>query len=303
MRHALFDPAKHDPQDPNPWMAVYLDQSLPIADEVKRAWLTDCASPSRQWVLPFARPLARLAVILVQLVKLVLPKRLQSSTVLHWVIAKALARFATPEANWLILRHFHVGAMNLAWLNANLTKGAVELDSIRPQNLEALRDHMFVRHDINLYNFIIGLNQHLKGQPVAMKPLQELDFSMLPDGDDVGVLYAEQPRGRLNFIDLHTAIEVFTPIYALFLSDTDFWRATHSLQLDETIATYGAALTGRPDALVYVNNKHPMIPDITLNGGFRLLLHGLATEVMFAMLMKLKRSQAEASRLATSAQS
>lgn len=296
MKHVLFDPARHDPADPNPWMAVYLDRSLPIADAVKRAWLTDSASRSRQWLLPLVRPFARLAIILVQLLKLVLPRAAQSSTLLHWVIARALERFATPEANWLILRHFHIGAMNLAWLNANIAQGAVSLDTIRPRRLDDLRDHMFVRHDINLYNFIIGLNLHLQGRPITALPLQAIDFSMLPEvdeGDAVGVSHADQPRGTFNRIDLHTAIELFTPVYALFLSDSDFWRATHSLQLDETIASYGAALTGRTDALLYVNNRHPMIPDITMNGAFRLLLHGLATEVMFAVLMQLKRAQSE----------
>jgi hypothetical protein len=295
VRTKLFDPARHDPRDPNPWMAVYLDGSLPIADDVKRAWLTDCGSWSRQWLLPLVRPLAKLAVILVQLIKMVLPKRLTSSTALHWLIAKSLARFATPEANWLILRHFHVGAHNLAWLNANVAGGRLALDSIRPSNLEDLRDHLFVRHDINLYNFVIELNLHLRGQPIGRRDLGDLDFTTLPDDGSVPVRYEEMPRGALNFIDLQTAIEIFTPIYALFLSDADFWRATHSLQLDETIASYGAALTGRTDALMYVNNRHPMIPDITMNGAFRLILHGLATEVMFALVLQLKRAQQEGS--------
>lgn len=291
MKHALFDPSRHDPSDPNPWMAVYMDRSLPIADEVKRAWLTDCASRSRQWLLPVVRPFARLAVVFVQLLKMVTPAHWQSSTLLHRIIASALARFATPEANWLILRHFHIGAMNLAWLNANLANGAVALDTIRPARLDDLRDHLFVRHDINLYNFIIGLNLHLDGRPIEKMALEDMDFSMLPDDDFVGVHHVDQPRGRFNVVDLHTAIELFTPLYGLLLTDTDFWRATHSLQLDETIASYGAALTGRTDALLYVNNRHPMVPDITMNGGFRLILHGLATEIMFAVLMDLKQAQ------------
>lgn len=291
MRPDLFDPKLHDPADPNPWMAVYLDQSLPIADEVKKAWLTDCASRSRQWLLPFVRPLAKLTIILVQLLKLILPKRWQSSSLLHRFIAWALARFVTPEANWLILRHFHVGGLNLAWLNANLTRGALKLDSLQPLRLEDLRDHFFVRHDINLYNFIIGLNACLQGKTIEKIPLNELDFSMIPDDAQLAVNYEDMPRKRLNVVDLHTAIELFTPVYALFLSDADFWRATHSLQLDETIASYGAALTGRFDALLYVNNGHPMVPDITMNGAYRLILHGLATEVMFALLVQLKRQQ------------
>lgn len=294
MKTPDFNPASHDPKDPDPWLAVFLDRSLPIADIAKSAWLTDCARPCRQWALPFVRPLARLSVILVQVVKLVLPRKLQSSALLHWLIAKALARFATPEANWLILRHFHLGSINLAWLNVNLTGGKLPLDSIRPLTLEDLRDDMFVRHDINLYNFIIELAKALDGRPIERMALRDMDFSMLPEGDGQPPLkLSDMPDGWLNAIDLQTAIEVFTPLYALLLTDTDFWRATHSLQLDETIATYGAQLTGRMDALAYVNNKHPMVPDITMHGAFRLVLHGLATEVMFAMLHQLKARQAE----------
>nr|CAA6817941.1 MAG: Unknown protein [uncultured Thiotrichaceae bacterium] len=30
---------EHDPADPNPWYALYLDQMTPLSDEVKTAWL------------------------------------------------------------------------------------------------------------------------------------------------------------------------------------------------------------------------------------------------------------------------
>ena len=38
----------HDPADPSPWLALYLDRSTPLPDKVKKAWLTDssCASAS-----------------------------------------------------------------------------------------------------------------------------------------------------------------------------------------------------------------------------------------------------------------
>ena len=75
--------AAHDPRDPNPWLALYLDASGPLADDVKRAWLTDAASRSRQFVLPVVRPLARLSIVLIQLLKIVLPKRFTSSKWLH----------------------------------------------------------------------------------------------------------------------------------------------------------------------------------------------------------------------------
>jgi len=41
-----------------------------------------------------------------------------------------------------------------------------------------------------------------------------------------------------NIVDLQVAIELFTPIYHLFLTDNDFWRADNLQQLDETIVIY-----------------------------------------------------------------
>jgi Family of unknown function (DUF6999) len=74
---------------------------------------------------------------------------------------------------------------------------------------------------------------------------------------------------RHNVLDLQTAIEIYTPLFALFLSDHDFWRSSNSLQLDETIARY-------VEIVGLVNNKHPMVPLSTMEAGFRLMLHGLA---------------------------
>ena len=66
---------QYDPRDPSPWLALYLDQSTPLPDDVKTAWLRDSSSVSRQFLLPFIRPLARLSIILIQILKVVLPKR------------------------------------------------------------------------------------------------------------------------------------------------------------------------------------------------------------------------------------
>ena len=35
----IFDPAGFDRNDPNPWLALYLDQSLPIDPDAKAALL------------------------------------------------------------------------------------------------------------------------------------------------------------------------------------------------------------------------------------------------------------------------
>ena len=62
-----------------------------------------------------------------------------------------------------------------------------------------------------------------------------------------------------NFIDLQTAIELFTPVYQLFLTDNDFWRATNSLQLDETVAIYIGKILGSDYHMAFVKNGHPLV--------------------------------------------
>ena len=56
-----FDPARFDPKDPDPWMALYLDHSLPIDDGAKRDLLLGARSRSRRWLFPVARPLVPMA--------------------------------------------------------------------------------------------------------------------------------------------------------------------------------------------------------------------------------------------------
>ena len=101
------------------------------------------------------------------------------------------------------------------------------------------------------------------------------------------------PNRWHNCIDLQTAIELFTPVYQIFLIDKNFWRATNSLQLDETIAIYAARILEQPHQLVLLNNKHPMVPQSTLRAGYRLVLHGLASEMLYEVLVRAKRSQRE----------
>jgi hypothetical protein len=278
----------HNPADPSPWLALYLDKSSPLSDEIKQAWLADSASRSRQFLMPVVRPLARSCIVIFQLVKAVLPKRWQAPKFLHRILAEGLKAWVTPQANWMILRHFHFGSDILAFIGAN---AAVRIPSrpLRPIAIDDLKDNLFVQHDVNLFNFVIYLNRALQDQGRTLEPPPQLDLSMV---NPCPVALADMPHGKLNFIDLQTAIEIFTPIYQLLLTDNDFWRASNSLQLDETVGMYCARLTGMPEHLVLLNNKHPLVPESTLRAGHRLVLHGLSTEMLHALLLQLKQRQA-----------
>jgi len=277
----------HDPRDPNPWLALYLDASGPLADEVKRAWLSDAASRSRQFVLPVVRPLARLSIVLIQLLKILVPNDLTSSRILHRTIVWGMKTFVRPEANWLILRHFHLGSQVLGFIGSNALPGqTLPSHPLKPADINALRDDVFLQHDLNLFNFVINLNRALGGKPIEPPALP--DFSMI---EQPPLRLQDMPDRWTNFIDLQTAIEVYTPVYQLFLTDNDFWRATNSLQLDEVIGIYAATLLKKPEYLVFLNNKHPLVPLTTLRAGFRLVLHGLSTEMLHALLSRAKAEQ------------
>ncbi|MBC7756744.1 MAG: hypothetical protein H7Z20_08950 [Bdellovibrio sp.] len=279
--------AAHNPENPNSWQTLWLDHSIPINQGAKLAWLRDSNTWSRQFILPFVRPLARLSIVLLQIIKTLIPNFLSSSTLLHRLLAWALSVFATPEANWLILRHFWIGSENLAFLNANIKGAGVEMNSLTPHDLPDLKDHLFIKHDLNLFNFITRLNLQQRALGLnEISPKDTLDFSMISNDGNFPV--TAQNAGWLNVLDLQTCIDVFTPIYQLFLSDSDFWRSVHSLQLDETIGIYAAKVLNKPDGLILVNNKHPMVVPATWSAGYRLVLHGLSAEMLHALLVEAK---------------
>ncbi|MCI0622369.1 MAG: hypothetical protein L0387_12025 [Acidobacteria bacterium] len=283
----LFDQSSYDPRDPNPWLALYLDMSLPLRDDVKAALLANSSSRSRQFLLPLIRPLAKAAIILIQLLKIFIPNRFTSSKVLHWSIHWGLRWFVRPDANYMILRHFHIGSEILQFVASNVPGVEIPLHPLRPRNLRDLVDNVFLQHDLNIYNFIIRLNRELKAHGSELTRREKLNFECITDGP-FDIDHQSLPRGPLNFLDLESAIEVYTPLYELFLTDSDFWRACNSLQLDETVAIYVAKLVGDASYVSLVNNKHPLVPMATTQAGYRLMLHGLAAESLHATLVQCK---------------
>lgn len=288
MHNPHFLDQAHDPRDPNPWLALYLDESTPLPDHVKRAWLSDSASASRQYLLPLTRPLARLFIILIQVVKIVLPNNWSASKLLHRILVWGLKGFVSPQANWLILRHFHLGSQIIEFIAANAGV-QIPMSPLKPANINDLRDELFLKHDLNLFNFVINLNKALRKEGRQLGPVKPIDFSMIVEPP---LALDSMPKGLLNGIDLQTAIEIFTPVYQLFLTDNDFWRASNSLQLDETVGVYVATLLNSPEHLLLLNNKHPLVPLSTLHAGHRLVLHGLSSEMLHCLLsqMKMKKS-------------
>ena len=289
MSDPAFSMANYDPRDPDPWLALYLDQSLPIAPEAKNALLKGNRSWSRRWMFPIVRPAVFGFFLFVKLLRGISPHHPNLNGPLHKLIHWGLKTFCTPEANTLILRHFHVGTELLAFIKANAGPVEVETVPLRPRTLKDLEDNVFLQHDLNVFNFIIQLNASLRAQGRDLAPVDNLDFSMISDAP---FELEPLPNGPLNFVDVQTAIEVYTPLYALFLPRADFIRAANSLQLDETVAIYIAKILGADYHLAFIKNGHPLVQLSTLQAGYRLMMHGLDCEGLHGWLRMIKARQA-----------
>jgi hypothetical protein len=283
-----FSAAQYDPKDPDPWLALYLDQSFPVDDEAKAALLRGNRSWSRRWMFTIVRPFIFLFFLVVKLLRVLAPHKPNLNRALHKLIHWGLRNFATRDANFLIMRHFHIGTEILAFIKANSGVANIETVPLRPRVLKDLEDNVFLQHDLNVYNFIIQLNLGLRATGRDLMPVAHPDFSMITDGPFPIELANDS---MLNFADVQTAIEAYTPLYALFLPRADFIRAANSLQLDETIAIYLAKILGTDYHLSFVENGHPMVQLSSLQAGYRLMMHGLDCEALHGWLRAMKRAQ------------
>ncbi|MBX9709240.1 MAG: hypothetical protein K2X61_15060 [Caulobacteraceae bacterium] len=285
-----FDPRRYDARDPDPWLALYLDHSLPIDPQAKRALLMGARSWSRRWLFPVSRPLVFLFFGLVKVLRAISPRYPNLNGLLHKSIHWGLRAFGSPECNTLILRHFHVGTELLAFMKANagIDPNLVQTVPLKPLTLKDLEDNVFLQHDLNVFNFIIELNLALRAAGKEITPPERVDFSMISDIDPA---FEAFPTGPLNKIDIQTAVEFYTPLYALMLPRADFMRASHSLQLDEIVGIYIGRILGTDYHMSFVKNGHPLVALSTLQAGYRLMMHGLDCEAMHGWLRVLKRRQ------------
>lgn len=283
MSKISFDSKDHDVANPDPWLALALDQSTFLDQAAKEALLRNNAGWSRRILLPIIRPLARILIGLFRFFRLVLPEGFTSSRFLHSTICWGMKNFVSRDASYLILRHFNMGSQVLRFLGDNIGDEKLPSHPLRPKKILDLKDNVFVQHDLNIYNFVIELNAQLKENKKTIKPipLEDIDFSAIQDFEDQ---IEVAPDKWHNFLDLQSAIEIYTPLFALLLSRDDFERASNSLQLDETIAIYAATIFNRGEIMGLVNNKHPMVPLSTVEAGFRLMLHGIDAENLYGFI-------------------
>ena len=65
---------KHDDRDPNPWLALYLDSSIPINKKTKEALMRDNDSKSARYFLPLVSLWSKIAMFFIHIFKFFFPR-------------------------------------------------------------------------------------------------------------------------------------------------------------------------------------------------------------------------------------
>lgn len=265
----------YDLADPDPMDVLTARVAGRYSPVAAAAFIRDQRSRSARYVLPLVRPLCAALLVVVRVMRMVVPHGLNGNGPLHGLIVRGVRTFCTPEATLLILRHVHLGSQILAFLAANLDITPEGVEDLRPSTVEDLRDDAFLKHDLNVFNF-------LHAAPAAPVAPARLDYAMLTDDLDLAL----SPRRWSQVFDLETAVTVYTLMYALFLPKAAFERASHSLQFDEEFAHLIGAVIGQPGLAALVSNRHPLLRLPTAGTAPRVMVHGLETEALHHLLLQ-----------------
>lgn len=272
-----------DRQHPNIWAAMYLDSAIPIDRTAKAYMVEDLQNWSRNYLLIPCKIIANISLAIIMTVKRLLPFQFYSYRLMHNLAVWFLNTFTTPEACYLIVRHFAIGSNIVNFLIDNGPDPAIAHSDLYPQTVEALADNAFLKHDLNLYNFVLDYNQAQQRHPDWLSEVRQrgLDFSSVrPVQVDIDVTQ----RGWLQVLDMESALELFKICYSLCTTSDDFHRAVLSLQFDESFGLYFSKLTGDYDWNHLITNRHPIAPNSAFGAAYNLLMHGVITEYLHRYL-------------------
>ena len=245
-----------------------------------------------RWSYRYLRPLARLAspaaVGLITVVKRLLPFQFSNHDLLDRLGIWFLSHFVSEEGGELLLRHFVIETNVLAFIAANT---GLDQPTLRPSTLDDLDDNAVIVHDLNLYQVLSDLGNRPLPRP------ERLDYSML----EVGPIETSQAR-RLLRVDLETGMCMMNIAFCLLTTATEYRRAVHSLQLDESLLAILSEITDDPVFLAWKPAGY--IPIVRTNRDVPrdLFAHAVIHEYIHARLLRLAEGSTRCPLLALSGQ-
>lgn len=259
------------------------DDTLPVDPLVLKCWLANLRHPLRATVMHLCRLGATVSLCLTYFLKRLLPFQFSAHHTLQATICWFMEWFVTPEANYLILRHFWTESNVINFIIANSRNRQTQSVELYPDTISDLMTHSFIQHDIVLFNALydLGSTEH-EQWPV---PRDKLDFSLVRDI----TLEPKLGKGKpTQFLDFETAHELFKALFCVLLRADEYERSINSLQFDQTLAMRIGRIVGDPEVALMAYNCFPLFLVGPLHLSQRFVMHGLFTEHLHAYLLRLK---------------
>lgn len=265
--------------------ALRKDKSLPIADIAVEMWLKDLKGGFRWAVMPLLRVLLSGLLMVIWFFKRLIPFQFSSHKNLQKLICWFCEKFVTPEANYLILRHFWTESNILNFLienDPNAKAHKTEYVDLYPRTIKDMMSASFVDHDGELFRYF----NESTGKPVAKK-LAKLSWNSWRE-IDIEKIFKKKWTQKVDFETSHV---LFMCIFCLFLTADEYRAAINGFNLDQSIAIRAGAMIGDDSVVEYAYNKFPLYLDGPIDLTRRFILHGFFTEFAHERLLEVKENK------------
>jgi Family of unknown function (DUF6999) len=260
---------------PSVWDGIRHDPSTRFDPWTLEMVLRDQQRPTRRWLYPWLRPLSRVMVGLIRLVKTVLPVPLSAHATMDAACIWFLRRFVSPDACELLMRHFVVET-NLLNVIAAHSGGAVAPVSLRPRTIADLGNRAVLVHDLNVYDVL-----------TRVRPDPTTGFRPDPGLLHVPRFDVERGRRRWLNLDIQSALCLMNIPFAACLTPAEYERAVHSMRLDDSLLALLADLTGDPLFLRWCRGRVTVRVDSGMDVPRAVYEHAVICEHAHAHLVRL----------------
>ncbi|WP_299006628.1 hypothetical protein [uncultured Shewanella sp.] len=262
--------------------AIKQDNALPIEQSARDLWLKDLQNGFR-WILrPIAQFLFAILLHLVWFVKRLPLPQFSAHTLLQKTICWFCQYFISPEANYLILRHFATESNILNFLAENT--GIDNRVNLYPKKIDDMLQDSFVEHDQALFKAFEKMG---KVTPSIAKNGQFNWTSWQPI--DMNTFQIKERITQV--IDFESAHALFMCLFCFLLKKDEYRDAINGFNLDQSIAIRIGHIINDNTLTEYAYNKYPLYLLGPWNLSQRFLMHGFFTEHMYAKLESIRVKQ------------
>jgi hypothetical protein len=107
----------HDRLNPDVWDALYSDRMISIDPHAKAVMIKDLQNWTRRYLLIPIKMISNLFLAVILITKRLIPLQFSNYRLMHQLAAWFLNTFVTPEACYLIVRHFGIESNIIIFFN------------------------------------------------------------------------------------------------------------------------------------------------------------------------------------------